>query len=120
MLAGADTTPPTTPTQLRVASLTSTSVSLQWKISIDRKGSGLAGYDVFENGSVVTSTTNTAFTVNGLAPSTLFQFAVPAPDNAGNVSPPSNTVSPTTNGPTCPSYPAPPPGLHSTSASSSP
>ena len=119
MLAGADTTPPSTPTQLRVAAVTSTSVSLQWKFSSDRKGSGLAGYDIFENGSLVASTTNTKFTVTGLAPSTTFQFAVRARDNAGNVSALSNTVSATTTGPSCTSYPATPSGLQVTSVSSS-
>ena len=118
MLAGADTTPPSAPTQLHVASVTATSVSLQWKPSTDRKGSGLAGYDIFENGSAVASTMNTAFTVTGLAPSTTFQFAVRARDNAGNVSAFSNTVSATTAGPSCTSYPATPTGLQATSVSS--
>ena len=119
MLAVADTTPPSTPTQLHVISVTSTSVSLQWKASSDRKGSGLAGYDIFENGSVVASTANTKFIVTGLAPSTTFQFAVRARDNSGNVSALSNTVSATTTGPSCTSYPATPGGLQVTSVSSS-
>ena len=120
ILADADTTPPSTPTQLRVASVTSTSVSLQWKASSDnKKGSGLAGYDTFENNSVVASTTNTTFTVTGLLPSTAFQFAVRARDNAGNVSALSNTVSATTKGPSCTSFPATPTGLQVTSVSSS-
>jgi len=118
MLAGADTTPPSAPTQLRVASVTSGSVSLQWKASADRKGSGLAGYDIFENGSAIASATNTTFTVTGLSPSTTFQFAVRARDNAGNVSAFSNTVSATTKGPSCTSYPATPAGLQVTSVSS--
>lgn len=119
MLAGADTTPPSAPTQLRVVSVTSSSVSLQWKASSDRKGSGVAGYDIFENGSAVASTTNTSFTVTGLAPSTTFQFAVRARDNAGNVSALSNTVSATTKAPSCSAYPATPAGLQATSVSSS-
>jgi hypothetical protein len=120
MLAGADTTPPSTPTQLRVASVTSTSVSLQWKASSDnKKGSGLAGYDVFENGAMAASTTSTSFTVTGLAPSTTFQFAVRARDNAGNVSALSSAVSATTKAPSCAAYPATPTGLQVTSVSSS-
>ena len=119
MLAGADTTPPTIPTQLHVVSVTATSVSLQWRASTDnKKGSGLAGYDIFENGSAVASTTSTSFTVTGLAASTTFQFAVRARDNAGNVSALSNTVSATTSGPSCTSYPLTPAGLLVTSVSS--
>ncbi len=120
MLAGADTAPPNTPNRLRVASVTSTSVTLQWKASTDgKKGSGLAGYDIFENKSAAASTTSTTFTVTGLSPSTTFRFAVRARDNAGNVSALSNTVSTSTKGPSCTSYPAMPTGLQVTSVSSS-
>ena len=79
----------------------------------------MAGYDIFENGSLVVSTMNTKYTVTGLAPSTTFQFAVRARDNAGNVSALSNTVSATTAAPSCTSYPATPTGLQVTSVSSS-
>ena len=119
MLAGADTTAPSTPTQLRVASVTSASVTLQWKASSDgRGGSGLAGYDIFENGSAVAFTMSTKFAVAGLAASTSFQFAIRARDKAGNVSAFSNSVSATTTGPSCTSFPATPTGLQLTSASS--
>jgi len=117
--AGADTTPPTAPAQLRVASVTSTSVTLQWKASSDgRAGSGLAGYDIFENGSAVAFTVGTKFAVAGLPSSTAFQFAIRARDKAGNVSALSNAVSATTTGPSCASYPATPSGLQVTSVSS--
>jgi chitodextrinase len=120
MLAGADTTPPSTPAQLYVASVTSTSVSLQWRASTDgRRGSGLASYDIFENGSAVASTPSTKFTVTELAPSTTFRFAVRARDKAGNVSEPGNPVSATTTANSCTSYPATPAGLRVTSVSSS-
>jgi hypothetical protein len=75
---------------------TATSVSLQWKASADRKGSGLASYDIFENGSAVAST-NTTFTVTGLGRRPLPVRSSRA-DNAGNVSAFSNTVSATTRG----------------------
>lgn len=95
-------------------------MSLQWRASSDnKKGSGLAGYDIFENGSAAASTTSTSFTVTGLAPSTTFQFAVRARDKAGNVSALSNTVSATTKAPACTAYPATPTGLQVTSVSSS-
>ncbi len=120
VLFAADTTPPSTPTSLRVVSVTSSSVSLAWKASSDnRKGSGLAGYDILRNGTVVGSSTVTSYTDSGLQPSTGYQYNVRARDNAGNISGLSNTVTATTSAPTCTSYPATPTGLHVTSVSSS-
>lgn len=120
MLVGADSAPPTAPAQLYVASVTSTTVSLQWRASTDgKRGSGLAGYEIFENGTAIASTLSTKFTVTGLASSTTFQFAVRARDKAGNVSGLGNTVSATTMGPSCTSYPAVPAGLQVGSVSAS-
>jgi chitodextrinase len=91
-----DTTPPTVPTGLNSPSKTSSSVSLAWTASSDTGGSGLAGYDVFQNGANVGSSTSTSFTANGLAASTAYSFAVRARDGAGNVSAQSGAISVTT------------------------
>ena len=82
-----DTTPPSVPANLRSPAQTTTSVSLAWDASTDNPGgSGVAGYDVFRDGSLVGSPTATSFTNSGLAPNTLYSFRVRARDNAGNAS----------------------------------
>jgi hypothetical protein len=83
----ADRTPPSVPTGLASPAKTGASVSLSWSASTDNAGgSGVAGYDVFRDGTNVGSSTGTSFTVNGLAATTSFSFTVRARDNAGNVS----------------------------------
>jgi chitinase len=95
----ADTTPPTTPTNLTSPSKTTTSISLSWGASTDSGGSGLAGYNVYRNGATTPTgqTTGTTFTDTGLTPNTTYTYTVRARDNAGNLSPNSNQISVTTN-----------------------
>ncbi len=95
----ADTTPPTTPTNLTSPSKTTTSISLSWGASTDSGGSGLAGYNVYRNGATTPTgqTTGTTFTDSGLTPNTTYTYTVRARDNAGNLSPNSNQISVTTN-----------------------
>ena len=92
---GGDTEAPTAPTNLTSTGKTSTSVSLSWTASTDNVG--VTGYDVFTNGNLAGSTTNTSFTVTSLTPSTTYHFTVKAKDAAGNISPASNTLSITTD-----------------------
>src|SRR5258708_5479496 len=70
MLAAADTTPPSTPTQLHVASVTSTSMSLQWRASPDNKNA--------------TGLTPAPYNAGGLLPRTSYQFAVSSTDAFGS------------------------------------
>ncbi len=49
-----DTKPPSTPTGLVASNITQTSLTLSWKASTDNVG--VVGYDVFLNGSKVTTT----------------------------------------------------------------
>jgi len=90
--ANSDTTAPSVPTGLTSPSQTATSVSLTWNASTD-SGSGVAGYDVYRNGSLVASPTSTSYTNTGLAASTSYSFAVRARDNAGNTSAQSAQIS---------------------------
>ena len=82
--AGADTTPPSTPTGLAVSSITQTAVTLGWDASTDDVG--VAGYRLFENGTEVGTATSTAYTFAGLACGTSYTLGVAAYDAAGNVS----------------------------------
>jgi chitodextrinase len=117
--AAADTKPPTVPTHLTATSATASSVVLKWKASTDFKGSGVAGYDVFRNGSSIASTSVLTYTATGLAASTTYSFAVRARDSAGNVSALSSPVSVTTLASPCGAYPSTPTGLAVMSVSSS-
>jgi chitinase len=115
---GSDTTPPSVPTGLNSPSKTTTSVSLAWNASTDNSGgSGVAGYDVFRNGTIAGSPAATNFTVTGLTANTSYSFTVRARDNAGNASAQSAALSVTTNGGggTCSTLPGVPTGLNSPS-----
>lgn len=93
----ADTTPPSVPTGLNSPAQTSNSVSLSWNASTDNAGgSGVAGYDVYRNGSLVGSPTATSYTDSGLAASTAYNYRVRARDNATNASAQSGQISATT------------------------
>jgi len=103
-------TPPAAPTGLTASGVTQNSATLSWTASV--AGSNpVAGYDVFSvAGGVSTklaSTTSTSVVLTGLSPGTAYTLDVVARDASGNTSPPSATVSVTTQG-TPP--PPPPPG----------
>ncbi|HEY4391177.1 MAG TPA: glycosyl hydrolase family 18 protein [Paenibacillus sp.] len=91
-----DTQAPTTPTNVTVTGVTSTSVSLSWTASTDNVG--VTGYDVYQGTSLVLSVTGTTAIVTGLLPSTTYTFKVAAKDAAGNVSPLSTGANATTAG----------------------
>ena len=88
-----DTTPPTVPGTLSFTQSGST-INLSWGASTDTGGSGLAGYDVFRNGSIAGSTnaTTTTFSDNTQPTSVTVSYFVRARDGAGNLSGNSNTV----------------------------
>lgn len=94
VFAGADTTPPSTPTQLVAIAVSSSQVNLSWMASTDDVG--VTGYNVYENGSKITTTTSNSDYVSGLNASTAYSFTVSAYDAAGNTSPQSNSASATT------------------------
>ena len=82
-----DTMAPAIPSGLAIAGTGSASLSLQWQASVDNAGgSGVAGYDVYRNGTLVGSTAALAYTDSALGPDTSYTYAVRARDNAGNVS----------------------------------
>jgi chitodextrinase len=102
----ADTTRPTTPTGLSVGTVTASTVLLTWKSGTDQFNpvrheilvNGLPTDDAFSTvpaGTIPRPPVQSAW-VRQLDPSTSYQFSVRAIDLSGNVSPPSNVVSATT------------------------
>ncbi|MDR6842946.1 chitinase [Pseudoxanthomonas sacheonensis] len=93
-----DTTAPSAPTGLAASSVTSSSVTLTWTASTDNAGgSGIAGYDVYRNGSLVGSPTGVGYTDSGLSAATAYSYRVRARDNAGNASAQGTQISAMTN-----------------------
>ncbi|NPC68979.1 alpha-amylase [Corallococcus exiguus] len=90
-----DTTAPSVPSGLVAASKTATTVSLTWTASTD--SSGIAGYDVYRNGSLVGSPTTASYTDTGLTAGTAYSYTVRARDTAGNASAQSSALSVTTS-----------------------
>jgi len=88
---GGGTQAPAAPADLAVTSTTSSSVSLSWTAP----SGTVTGYQVYENGSQVSTVTATSATITGLAASTTYAFAVSAANSAGT-SPKSSQVSATT------------------------
>ena len=86
-----DTTAPSVPTNL-VTTVVGSTVSLSWGISTD--DTGVAGYRVVRDGSLLGTTNDTTFTDSGLAAGT-YTYTVAAFDAAGNTSAASNAASAT-------------------------
>ncbi len=110
--AAPDTTAPTAPGTPSFTNVTTTSATVNWAASTDNVG--VAGYQVFLNGSTTPAATTTgATTVNltGLTPSTTYSVTVKARDAAGNVSaasaagPLTTATPPDTTAPTAPGTP---------------
>ncbi len=89
-----DTTAPTAPTNLTSSNVTVSSVVLTWGVSSDNIA--VSAYDVYQNGTLLTSTQQNTYTPSALTGSTAYSFYVKARDAAGNISSASNTISVTT------------------------
>lgn len=90
----ADNEAPTAPTSLAANGTTATATNLSWNAATDNIG--VTAYDVYQNGTLVSTVANTNYAVTGLSPNTTYNFYVIAKDAAGNASPQSNTASVTT------------------------
>lgn len=100
--AAPDTTPPTTPGNLRVTVTTPSSVTLAWNASTDNSGSFYYVIQPVGGWPMWTPRTQTSRIVSGLQPQTTHSYNVYAVDNAGNRSALSNTVTVTTLADTTP------------------
>ncbi|WP_246238579.1 PQQ-dependent sugar dehydrogenase [Acrocarpospora corrugata] len=97
-----DTVPPTTPGAPTAFNVTSSAATLNWPVSTDSGGSGLAGYNVYrEQGAtdpLLAQPASNSATLTGLTANTQYQVYVRARDNAGNLSGNSTLVTFTTTG----------------------
>jgi acid phosphatase type 7 len=77
-----DTTPPSAPGTPSVTIATQNSIAIVWGQSVDNVG--VAGYDVFSNGTKVASVAATSYTFGSLTCGTNYTLGVEAYDAAGN------------------------------------
>lgn len=89
-----DNQPPTAATNLAITSIGTNNIAVQWSAATDNIG--VAGYDIFVNGTLSGSTTSTNTNVANLDPVTAYTIYVVAKDAAGNLAPQSNSVTATT------------------------
>ncbi|HEY7042458.1 MAG TPA: PQQ-dependent sugar dehydrogenase [Nocardioidaceae bacterium] len=92
-----DTTPPSVPTGLTATAVSQTQINLAWNASSDNVG--VTGYNVFRNGTLVTTVGTNSYQNSGLSPGTTYTYTVSAFDAAGNTSAPSTSASATTQSP---------------------
>ena len=90
-----DLTPPTVPTNLNVTADTPTGITLSWPASTD--DGFVAGYRVYRDGVLITTTADTWLTDSGLSTETQYCYAVQAFDAGGNQSALSNLACATTS-----------------------
>jgi uncharacterized protein YjdB len=88
-LPGADSQAPTAPTSLRATNTTSSGFTLNWTASTDN--SSVTGYQIYQDGTLVGTSTGTTFNVTSLSPGT-YVMTVKALDAAGNQSDASNAI----------------------------
>ncbi|GIF12863.1 glycoside hydrolase family 3 N-terminal domain-containing protein [Actinoplanes teichomyceticus] len=93
----ADVAAPSVPGTPVASAVTATGATLSWSASTDTGGSGLAGYDVYRDGTLIGSTTTAGYTATGLTAASRYAFTVVARDRAGNRSAPSAALTVTTS-----------------------
>jgi len=109
--SGEDTQAPTAPSNLSASNITETSFTLSWNASTDNVG--VTGYDVYQNGSFLSSVTGTSANIYGLSAGTTYNYYVKAKDAAGNISAASSTLQVTTDEPADTQAPTAPSNLSS-------
>ena len=99
-----DSTPPTTPSNLRASSKTPSSVDLVWDSASDNDG--ISYRNIYMDGDLIKEVSGTSGTVSGLSEITQYKFTVTAVDNSGNESASSNLIRVTTADGTAPTAPS--------------
>ena len=116
--AAADTTAPTTPSNLTASAVSSSQINLSWGASSDNVG--VAGYRIYRAGSLIATVGNvTSYSNTGLFASTSYSYQVTAIDAAGNASLMSNSASATTSAAADTTVPSTPGNLTATAISAS-
>lgn len=98
-----DTQAPNAPSGLNASNLNQTSFTLTWSPSTDNVA--VTGYNIYQDGILLTSVTGTAAGISGLAVARTYVMTVRAKDAANNISVSSaalNVTTPDTEGPTAP------------------
>jgi chitodextrinase len=85
-----DVISPTAPTSLTASDLTATSIHLTWNASTDNYG--VAGYRIYANNSMISTTELTQYTINGLESDSTYYIFILAYDAANNLSDTSNIL----------------------------
>ena len=76
---------PSIPSNLKAGAITQNSIGLSWSASTDDpSGSGLAGYIIYRNGTILTTTDKTSFTDINLSPGTNYSYSIAAFDKSSN------------------------------------
>lgn len=91
----ADTEAPSIPTGLQALSINSTSVSFTWSVSTDN--TGITGYYIYRNGTLLGSSDTPGYMADGLLPNTTYSFTVKAYDASNNLSAASAPLAVTTS-----------------------
>jgi chitodextrinase len=89
----ADTTVPTSPSNVSATALGAASAKLTWQAGTDN--TGVAGYKILQNNSSIYYPTSTSYIIRGLLPSTTYSYTIQTFDHKWNLSAPV-TVSLTT------------------------
>lgn len=103
----ADTTPPNAPPGLEAEPVTARQIDLSWGAAVDAE-SGVDVYNVFRDGSLLTSTAGTAFSDGGVSPATTYVYQVSAVNGEGLEGPKSTAAQATTPDAVDTTPPAPP------------
>ncbi len=84
--AGSTDKAPSVPARLTAKAVSTNKVKLAWKGSVDSDSTGVAGYHVFRNGTLVAKVKSTSYQDRSLRPTTRYSYTVSAFDTANNES----------------------------------
>ncbi len=96
IITNEDTEAPSAPANLSASGTTTTETTLTWDAATDNVG--VVGYEVYQDGTLITTVTTISYGISDLSPDTAYVFVVKAIDEAGNTSVSSNEITVTTLG----------------------